>query len=133
MELASQKRQLLTLQQEERVQLKAALDQLNTEFQKELDHYRRLAQMKAYTQEMTRSHRYHEEKGFWEYINFIVERIHLYTWHKTVMATCTAKYRKSRLILEEEFRGQQVQHRKEKIRLRYSCLLEPISPPPDLP
>ena len=85
----------------------------------ELEHFRRQARKKAFTREITRARRYHEEKSFWEYLNNLVENIHLYTWRKTVVASCTAKYQRQRYLLEQELRDQQALHRKERITLRY--------------
>ena len=119
MELAPQKRQLLTHQQDERAALLAALDQLHVDYRKELERYRRQVRKKAYTREITRAHRYHKDKSFWEYLNNIVENIHLFTWRKTVIASCTADYQRKLYLLEQELRDQQAHHRKERIILRY--------------
>ena len=120
MELALDKRQLLSQQHDECAKLRAALDQLNAEYHKDLEHFRRQARKKAFTREITRAHRYLENKSFWEYVNNMVEDIHLFTWRKTVTAACTAKYQRKRQVLEEEIRDLQVQHRKERIALRYN-------------
>ncbi len=63
------------------------LDQLQVTHRKELEGYREQAREKALTREITRDRRYHEEKSVWEYLNNIVEVIHLHTWKKTVIAT----------------------------------------------
>ncbi len=119
MELAPQKRQLLTQQHDELAVLLAALEQLQANYHKELEHFRRQARKKVFTREITRVRRYHEEKSFWEYLNNLVENIHLYTWRKTVVASCTAKYQRQRYLLEQDLRDQQALHRKERITLRY--------------
>ncbi len=64
MELAPQKRQLLTQQHDERAALLADLEQLQADYHKELEHVRRQARKKAFTREITRARRYHEEKAF---------------------------------------------------------------------
>ena len=119
MELAPQKRQLLTQQHDERAKLLAELDQLNADYSKELERCRRHARKKAFTHEITRAHRYPEDKGFWEYLNNIVEDIHLYTWRKTAIAQCASKYQRKQQMIEEELRDLNAQHRKERISLRY--------------
>ena len=90
MELAPEKRQLLTQQHDEGAALVAALDQLQAEYHQELEQLRRQVRKKAFTHEITRARRYHEEKSFWEYLNNLVEDIHLFTWRKTATASCTA-------------------------------------------
>ena len=132
MELASEKRQLLTQQQSEREHTLAALDQLNTDYHRELEYYRRQARQKAFTHEITRARRHSEEKSFWEYINTVVEHIHLFTWKKTVNAACRAKYKRKRLILEEELLDQQAEHRKERITLRFRSPSELDEPRPNV-
>ena len=119
MELAPQKRQLLTQQHDERAALVADLEQLQADYHKELEHVRRQARKKAFTREITRARRYHEEKNVWEYLNNLIEDIHLFTWRKTVTASCTANYQRKRYLLEQELRDQQAHHRKERITLRY--------------
>ena len=119
MELAPRKRQLLSLQHDERAVLVAALEQLQAEYHKELEHVRRQVRKKTFTREITRTRRYHEEKSFWEYVNNLVEDIHLYTWRKMVVVSCTDTYQRRRYLLEQELRDQQALHRKERITLRY--------------
>lgn len=132
MELAPDKRQLLLQQHAECAKLLAALDQLNANYHKDLEHYRRQARKKAFTREITRAHRYPEDKSFWEYLNNIVEDIHLFTWQKTVTAACTAQYQRKRQVLEEEIRDLRAQHRKERIALRYENPSEIDEPPTNL-
>lgn len=117
--LASEKQQLHAQQRRERAELLAALDQLQATHRKELEEYRGQARKKALTQEITRDRRYHEEKSVWEYLNNIVEVIHLYTWKKTVIAICCANYQQQYRQLEQECRELEAQHRKERIALRY--------------
>lgn len=119
MELAPRKRQLLTQQHDERAALLAALEQLQGEYHKELEQIRRQVRKKAFTREITRTRRYHEEKSFWEYVNNLIEDIHVYTWRKMVVVTCTDTYQRRRYLLEQELRDQQALHRKERITLRY--------------
>ena len=76
-------------------------------------------QEKAFTQEITRARRYHDEKSVWEYLNNVVEDIHLFTWRKTAVASCTGNYQQKRYGLEKEFRELDAEHRKERITLRY--------------
>jgi len=118
-ELAPRKRQLLTQQHDERAVLLAALEQLQAEYHKELEQIRRQVRKKTFTREITRARRYHEEKSFWEYVNNLVEDIHVYTWRKTVVVSCTDTYQRRRYLLEQELRDQQALHRKERITLRY--------------
>ncbi len=120
MELAPEKQQLHAQQRDERAELLAALDHLQAEYHKELEDYRRLVRKKAFTHEIIRARRYHEEKSVWEYLNNIVEDIHLFTWRKTVTASCTDQYQHKRHVLEQELRGLDAQHRKERIILRYA-------------
>ena len=119
MELAPQKRQLLTQQHDARAVLLAALEQLQAEYHKELEQIRRQVRKKTFTREITRARRYHEEKSFWEYVNNLVEDIHVYTWRKMVVVSCTDTYQRRRYLLEQELRDQQALHRKERITLRY--------------
>lgn len=119
MELAPEKRQLLTQQHDEGAALVAALDQLQAEYHQELEQLRRQVRKKAFTHEITRARRYHEEKSFWEYLNNLVEDIHLFTWRKTATASCTDSYQRKRFLLEQELRDLVAQHRKERISLRY--------------
>ena len=121
MELAPEKRQLLTQQHEEGVALVAALDQLQAEYHQELEQIRRQTRKKAFTHEIARARRYHEEKNFWEYLNNFVEDIHLFTWRKTSTASCAERYQRKRLLLEQELRELEARHRKERIVLRYDC------------
>jgi hypothetical protein len=118
-ELAPEKQQLHAQQRDERAERLAALDHLQAEYHQELEHYRRQVRKKAFTHEITRARRYHEEKSFWEYLNNIVEDIHLFTWRKTVTASCTDNYQRKRYRLEQELRELDAQHRKERIILRY--------------
>jgi 2'-5' RNA ligase len=118
-ELAPRKRQLLTQQHDERAVLLAALEQLQSEYHKELEQIRRQVRKKTFTREITRARRYHEEKSFWEYVNNLVEDIHVYTWRKMVVVSCTDTYQRRRYLLEQELRDQQALHRKERITLRY--------------
>ena len=97
----------------------AALDQLQADYHQELEHLRRQVRKKAFTHEITRARRYHEEKSFWEYLNNLVEDIHLFTWRKTATASCTDSYQRRRFLLEQELRNLEAQHRKERIILRY--------------
>ena len=120
MELAPKKRQLLTQQHDELAGLLADLEQLQADYHKELEHVRRQARKKAFTREITRARRYHEEKSVWDYLNNLIEDIHLFTWRKTVTASCTANYQRKRYLLEQELRDQQAHHRKERITLRYN-------------
>ncbi len=119
MELAPEKQQLLAQQHDERAKLLAALDHLQAEYHKELEQYRRQVRKKAFTHEITRGRRYHEEKSFWEYVNNLVEDIHLFTWRKTVTASCSDNYQWKLYRLEQELRDLDAQHRKERIILRY--------------
>jgi len=118
-ELAPRKRQLFTQQHDERAVLLAALEQLQAEYHKELEQIRRQVRKKTFTREITRARRYHEEKSFWEYVNNLVEDIHVYTWRKMVVVSCTDTYQRRRYLLEQELRDQQALHRKERITLRY--------------
>jgi len=119
-ELAPEKLQLHTQQRDESAELLAALAHLQAEYHKELQCYRRQVRKKAFTHEITRARRYHEEKNFWEYLNNIVEDIHLFTWRKTVTASCMHQYQQKRYLLEQELRGLDAQQRKERIILRYA-------------
>jgi len=119
-ELAPQKRQLLTQQHDERAALLADLEQLQADYLKDLEEIRRQVRKKVFTREITRTRRYHEEKSFWEYLNNLVENIHVFTWRKTVTTSCTANYQRKRYLLEQELRDQQAHHRKERIILRYN-------------
>lgn len=119
MELAPEKRQLHTQQRDERAELQGALDQLQADFHRELGKVQAEVRKKAFTHEITRARRYHEEKSIWEYLNNIVEDIHLFTWRKTAIATCTDDYQQNRCRLERELRNLDSQHRKERIILRY--------------
>jgi len=119
-ELAPEKQQLHAQQRDERAELHSALDHLQTEYHKELEQYRQQVRKKAFTQEITRPRRYHEEKSVWEYLNNIVEDIHLFTWRKTVIASCTDNYQRKRGVLERDLRDLDALHRKERIILRYT-------------
>jgi hypothetical protein len=118
-ELASEKRQLISQQHDEGAALVAALDQLQAEYYQDLEQLRRQVRKKAFTHEITRARRYHEEKSFWEYLNNIVEDVHLFTWRKTATASCTASYQRNRFLLEQKLRDLEARHRKERINLRY--------------
>ena len=98
----------------------AALDQLQAEYYQELEQLRRQVRKKAFTHEITRARRYHEEKSFWEYLNNLVEDVHLFTWRKTATASCTASYQRKRFLLVQELRDLEARHRKERIILRYN-------------
>lgn|GEM_PF-2166937 len=132
MELAPEKRQLLTQQHDEGAALVAALDQLQAEYQQELEQIRRQTRKKAFTHEITRARRYHEEKNFWEYLNNFVEDVHLFTWRKTALASCAGSYQGKRLLFEQELRNLEARHRKERIILRYDCPSQGDAPEPDL-
>ena len=119
MELAPEKQKLHAQQRNERAELLDTFDRLQAEYHKEQEHYRRQRRKKAFNHEITRARRYHEEKSFWEYLNNIVEDIHLFTWSKTVTATCTANYQQQCRRLEQKLRELDAQHRKERITLRY--------------
>ena len=131
MELAAEKRQLLTDQKNERAKVLARIENLNAAYQKELEYFLRQQRRKAFTQEITRARRAREEKTIWEYLNTIVERIHLFTWHKTVTTLCTEKYHRKRLSLEEELQDQDAQHRKARLALRYRPSFEIDHDPPN--
>jgi len=120
-ELAPEKRRLLTQQHDEGVALVAALDQLQAEYHQELERIRREVRKKVFTREITRARRYHEEKNFWEYLNNFVEDVHLFTWRKTATASCADRYQRKRLLLEQELRDLEARHRKERIIIRYDC------------
>ncbi len=119
-ELAPEKRQLHIQQHDERAELLAALDRLQADYHKELEGYRRQVRNKTFIHEITRARRYHEEKSVWEYLNNVVEDIHLFTWRKTVTASCSDNYHRKRYLLEQELRDLDAQHRKERIILRYA-------------
>jgi hypothetical protein len=119
-ELAPERQQLHAQQRDERAELLSALDHLQAEYHKELAEFRQQVRKKAFTQEITRAHRYHEEKSVWEYLNNIIEGIHLFTWRKTVLASCTDNYQRKRCVLERELQALDALHRKERIILRYT-------------
>lgn len=119
-ELAPEKQQLHAQQREERAALLAALEQLEAQYLKDLEKIRAQVRKKRFTQAISRARRYHEGIGFWEYVNNIVEDVHLFTWKKTAVATCTAEYQRKQYQLETELRDQLAQHRNERITLRYS-------------
>ncbi len=120
MELAPEKQQLHAHQHEERAALLAALDSLEADYHKEVESCRRQVRKKKFTHAITRARRYHEEKSVWEYVNNLVEDIHLFTWQKTVMGACTTKYQQERQLLERDLRDLDAEHRKERIILRYA-------------
>ncbi|WP_447969801.1 hypothetical protein [Nitrospira sp. M1] len=134
-ELAGNKRQLLSQQNDERTKLLAELDKLNADYSKEFEDIRRHAREKKFIHEISRAHRYAENKDIWEYLNNIVEDIHLYTWRKCASGICTRKFQRNRQILEEDLRDLDAHHRKQRIRLRYESPSEvkqqptPIKPP----
>ena len=132
MELAPSKRQLLAQQHAERAKLHTELDQLNANQSKDLERCRRQVRNKKFIHEITRAHRYPEDKSFWEYLNNIVEDVHMFTLRKTMIAQCTSKYQRKRQLLEEELRDLQAQHRKERVNLRYESRSEvdehPLAP-----
>lgn len=119
MELAPEKQQLHAQQRDERAELQSALDQLQTDYHKDLGEVQAQVRKKVFTHEITRARRYHEEKSIWEYLNNIVEDIHLFTWRKTAIATCADNYQQNRSQLERKLRDLDSQHRKERIILRY--------------
>jgi len=131
-EMAPQKRQLLTQQHDEYATLLAELEQLNAKQSKDLEKCRRQVRKKRYIHEITRAHRYPEDKSFWEYLNNIVEDIHLFTFRKSAIAQCTSKYQRKRQVLEEELRDLKAQHRKERISLRYESPSEVDEQPPNI-
>ena len=120
MELAPEKQQLHAQQREERAELLAALEQLETQYLKDLEKIRAQVRKKRFTQAISRARRYHEGTGFWEYVNNMVEDVHLFTWKKTAVATCTADYQRKQYQLEAELRDQLAQHRNDRITLRYT-------------
>lgn len=132
MELAPEKQQLHAQQRNERAELQAALDQLQADYQRDLGKVQAQVRKKAFTHEITRARRYHEEKSVWEYLNNIVEDIHLFTWRKTAIATCTDDYQQNRYRLERELRDLDSQHRKERIILRYDCSTKSEAGGPDV-
>ncbi len=131
MELAPEKQQLHAQQRNERAELQSALDKLQADYQRDLGAVQTQVRQKVFTHEITRARRYHEEKSVWEYLNNIVEDIHLFTWRKTAIATCTDNYQQNRYRLEREFRELDAQHRKERIILRYSQPTKSEDPAPD--
>ena len=120
MELAPEKQQLHAQQRDERAELLSALEQLQDQYLKDLEKIRAQVRKKRFTQAISRARRYHEGTGFWEYVNNIVEDVHLFTWKKTAVATCRADYQRKQYQLEAELREQTAQHRNERITLRYS-------------
>ncbi len=124
MELAPDKRELLAQHSREQAALQAELNRLDHDYHRQLEKFRRQVRKKVFTRQISRTHRYHEEKSFWEYVNNFVEDIHLFTWKKAAVTSCTQKYRRKRLILEEELRDLNAQQRHERITLRYTI------PPP---
>jgi len=119
-ELAPEKQQLHAQQREERAALLAALEQLEAHYLKDLEKIRAQVRKKRFTQAISRARRYHEGTGFWEYVNNVVEDVHLFTWKKTAVATCTVDYQRKQYQLEAELRDQTAQHRNERITLRYT-------------
>ena len=122
MELAPDKRYLLARQRDERDEFLGALELLTANYQKQCEDIRRQHRKKLFNREITRASRYREEKSFWEYVDNIVEDIHILTWRRAAMATCTTQYNRKRKVLEEELRELETTHRKERITLRYSSL-----------
>lgn len=120
MELAAEKRHLLARQRDERGELVCALELLTANYHKQCEAIRRQYRKKQFNREITRASRYREPKSFWEYLDHLVEDIHLWTWRRAAMAVCTAHYRRKRTILEEELRDLETAHRKERITLRYT-------------
>ncbi|MDT3779834.1 hypothetical protein PJI16_19940 [Nitrospira sp. MA-1] len=120
MELDSKKRHLLTRQRDERGELLYALELLHANFQKQCEEVRRQVRKSAFNREITRAGRYREEKRFWEYVNNIIEDIHLLTWKRAAISVCQAQYARKLKVLEEELRELETTHRKERINLRYS-------------
>lgn len=120
MELDSKKRHLLTRQRDERGELLYALELLNANFQKQCEEVRRQVRKSAFNREITRAGRYKEEKRFWEYVNNIIEDIHLLTWKRATISVCQAQYARKLKVLEEELRELETTHRKERMNLRYA-------------
>ncbi len=120
MELDSKKRHLLTRQRDERGELLYALELLNANFQKQCEEVRRQTRKSVFNREITRAGRYREEKRFWEYVNNIIEDIHLLTWKRAAISVCHAQYARKLKVLEEELRELETTHRKERINLRYA-------------
>ena len=120
MELAPEKQQLHAQQREERAALLSALEQLEAQYLKDLEKIRAQVRKKRFTQAISRASRYHEGTGFWEYVNNMVEGVHLFTWKKAAVATCTADYQRKQYQLEAELRDQLAQHRNDRITLRYT-------------
>ena len=120
MELAQDKRHLLTRQRDERGELLSSLELLTANYQKQCEDIRRQHRQKVFNREITRASRYREEKSFWEYLNNIIEDIHLFTWRRAALVTCTAQYTRKRKVLEEELWELETTHRKERITLRYA-------------
>lgn len=120
MELAHDKRHLLTRQHDERGELLYALELLTSNYQKQCEDIRRQHRKKMFIREIPRASRYREEKSFWEYLDNIVEDLHLLTWRRAALATCTTHYNRKRHILEAELRELETTHRKERITLRYT-------------
>ena len=75
---------------------------------------------KRFTRAISRARRYHEGTDFWKFVNNFVEDVHLFTWKKAAVATCTADYQRQHYQLEAELRDQTAQHRNERITLRYN-------------
>lgn len=120
MELAPEKRQLLAQHSDERAPLLAALEQLDAQYLIDLEKIRAQVRKKRFNRAISRAHRYHEGPGLWEYVNNIVEDVHLFTWRKAAVATCTAIYHQKQFQLGAELREQTAQHRNERITLRYN-------------
>ena len=120
MELDSKKRLLLTRQRDERGELLYTLELLHANFQKQCEEVRRQARKSAFNREITRAGRYREEKRFWEYVNNIIEDIHLLTWKRAAISVCQAQYARKLKVLEEELRELETTHRKERMNLRYA-------------
>ncbi|MEX0830705.1 MAG: hypothetical protein WD032_10730 [Nitrospirales bacterium] len=63
MELAHEKQQLHAQELDERAELLSAFNDLQADYHKELKQHRQQVRKKAFTQEITRAHRYHEEQA----------------------------------------------------------------------
>ena len=123
-ELAHEKRHLLSRQRDEHRERLCSLELLITDYHKQCEGIHRQYRKKVFNREITRASRYREEKSFWEYLNNIIEDIHLFTWRRAALATLSVQYNRKRQLLEKELRELETTHRKERITLRYA------SPPP---
>ena len=129
MELAFDKRHLLSRQRDERGELLFALELLNANYYKQCEDIRRQARKNVFNREITRASRYREEKFFWEYVNNIIEDIHLFTWKRAALSVCRTQYARKRQVLEAELRELETAHRKERITLRYATPPHQENPP----